>query len=152
VLSEPKARLTEWLSTDYNINAPERGGRAADTAHTQLGRPAHEAPTREYTHKHTQTHTNTRRGPTNKVRCGLTPWRRPLTHQRRAPRSLAPTSSELHHNCITVAISHAETMYVHRHRKALCLQREPRRRRLLSRSAAGLACSAPCPASVGRKS
>jgi hypothetical protein len=97
VLSEPKARLTEWLSTDYNINAPERGGRAADTAHTQLGRPAHEAPTREYTHKHTQTHTNTQRGPTNKVRCGLTPWRRPLTHQRRAPRSLAPTPSELHH-------------------------------------------------------
>jgi hypothetical protein len=30
--------------------------RGAHTAHTQLGRPTHEAPTREYTHKHTQTH------------------------------------------------------------------------------------------------
>ena len=43
------------------INAPE----GADTAHTQMGRPAYEAPTREYTRKHTQTHTNTntQRGP-----------------------------------------------------------------------------------------
>ena len=30
--------------------------RGAHTAHTQVGRPTHEAPTREYTHKHTQTH------------------------------------------------------------------------------------------------
>ena len=29
--------------------------RGADTAHTQMGRPTYEAPTREYTHKHTQT-------------------------------------------------------------------------------------------------
>jgi hypothetical protein len=38
--------------------------RGADTAHTQMGRPTYEAPTREYTHKHTQTQTNTQRGPT----------------------------------------------------------------------------------------
>ena len=30
--------------------------RGAHTAHTQLGRPTHEAPTREYTHKHTHKH------------------------------------------------------------------------------------------------
>ena len=30
--------------------------RGAHTAHTQVGRPTHEAPTREYTHKHKQTH------------------------------------------------------------------------------------------------
>jgi len=35
------------------MNAPERG---ADTAHTQMGRLTYEAPTPEYTHKHTQTH------------------------------------------------------------------------------------------------
>jgi hypothetical protein len=35
------------------------------TRHTQMGRPTYEAPTREYyTHKHTQTQTNTQRGPT----------------------------------------------------------------------------------------
>ena len=39
-----------------------RGG--ANTAHTQMGRPTHEAPTREYTHKHTQAQTNAQRGPT----------------------------------------------------------------------------------------
>jgi hypothetical protein len=38
--------------------------RGADTAHTQMGRPTYEAPTREYTHKHTQTQTNTQLGPT----------------------------------------------------------------------------------------
>ena len=38
--------------------------RGADTAHTQVGRPIYEAPTREYTHKHTQTQTNTQLGPT----------------------------------------------------------------------------------------
>jgi hypothetical protein len=38
--------------------------RGADTAHTQMGRPTYEAPTREYTHQHTQTQTNTQRGPT----------------------------------------------------------------------------------------
>ena len=38
------------------LNAPEGGG--AHTAHTQVGRPTHEAPTREYTHKHPQTQTN----------------------------------------------------------------------------------------------
>ena len=38
--------------------------RGADTAHTQMGRPTYEAPTREYTHRHTQTQTNTQRGPT----------------------------------------------------------------------------------------
>ena len=38
--------------------------RGANTAHTQMGRPTHEAPTREYTHKHTQTQTNAQRGPT----------------------------------------------------------------------------------------
>jgi hypothetical protein len=38
--------------------------RGADTAHTQMGRPTYEAPTRDYTHKHTQTQTNTQRGPT----------------------------------------------------------------------------------------
>ena len=27
--------------------------KGAHTAHTQVGRPTHEAPTREYTHKHT---------------------------------------------------------------------------------------------------
>jgi hypothetical protein len=32
--------------------------RGADTAHTKMGRPTYEAPIREYTHKHTQTHTN----------------------------------------------------------------------------------------------
>ena len=31
--------------------------RGADTAHTKMGRPTYEAPTREYTHKHTQTQT-----------------------------------------------------------------------------------------------
>ena len=35
--------------------------RGANTAHTQMGRPTHEAPTREYTHKHTQTQTNAQR-------------------------------------------------------------------------------------------
>ena len=38
--------------------------RGANTAPTQMGRPTHEAPTREYTHKHTQTQTNAQRGPT----------------------------------------------------------------------------------------
>jgi hypothetical protein len=40
-----------------------------------------------YSRVHTQTHTNTNKHPTwpDKVRCGLTPWRRP-PHQRRAPR------------------------------------------------------------------
>ena len=38
--------------------------RGANTAHTHMGRPTHEAPTREYTHKHTQTQTNAQRGPT----------------------------------------------------------------------------------------
>ena len=38
--------------------------RGADTAHTQMGRPTYEAPTREYTHKHTQTQTHTQLGPT----------------------------------------------------------------------------------------
>ena len=33
------------------------------TRHTQMGRPTHEAPTREYTRKHTQTQTNAQRGP-----------------------------------------------------------------------------------------
>ena len=32
--------------------------RGAHTAHTQIGRPTHEAPTRENTHKHTQTHSH----------------------------------------------------------------------------------------------
>jgi hypothetical protein len=44
------------------INAPE-GCRHG--THTQMGRPTYEAPTREYTHKHTQTHKHTtERGPT----------------------------------------------------------------------------------------
>ena len=40
-----------------------------------------------YSRVHTQTHTNTnkRTARPDKVRCGLTPWRRP-PHQRRAPR------------------------------------------------------------------
>jgi hypothetical protein len=46
----------------------------------------------------------------------------------------APSSSEKGASppppasCISVAISHARRSYVHRHRQALCLQREPRRR------------------------
>ena len=47
--------------------------RGADTAHTQMGRPTYEAPTREYTHKHTQTQTNTQRGPT-KYGANLMVW------------------------------------------------------------------------------
>jgi len=35
--------------------------RGADTAHTEMARPTHEAPTREYTHKHKQTHSAARR-------------------------------------------------------------------------------------------
>jgi hypothetical protein len=56
----------------------------------------YEARTREYTHKHTQTHTNTNKHTTwpDKVRCGLTPWRRP-PHQRRAPRPLPQQAASL---------------------------------------------------------
>ena len=43
------------LSSEY-IFTRRRG---ANTAHTQMGRPTHEAPTRENTRKHTQTQTNT---------------------------------------------------------------------------------------------
>ena len=34
--------------------------RGANTAHTQMGRPTHEAPTREYTREHKQTHSAAR--------------------------------------------------------------------------------------------
>ena len=44
--------------------------RGADTARTQMGRPTYEAPTREYTHKHTHTQTNTHDLRPDKVRCG----------------------------------------------------------------------------------
>ena len=65
--------------------------RGANTAHTQMGRPTHEAPTREYTHKHTQTQTNAQRGPT-KYGAGS---RRGAALLIRGGR-LAPTPSELH--------------------------------------------------------
>ena len=60
--------------------------RGADTAHTQMGRPTRHI-RGTYSRVHTQTHTNTNKHTTwpDKVRCGLTPWRRP-PHQRRAPR------------------------------------------------------------------
>ena len=51
---------TEIGSRPYLAGLITRG---ADTAHiTQMGRPTYEAPTREYTHKHTQTQTNTQLG------------------------------------------------------------------------------------------
>ena len=62
------------------------------TRHTQMGRPTYEAPTREYyTHKHTQTQTNTQRGPT-KYGADL---RRGGALLIRGGR-LAPTPSKLH--------------------------------------------------------
>ena len=65
--------------------------RGANTAPTQMGRPTHEAPTREYTHKHTQTQTNAQRGPT-KYGAGS---RRGAALLIRGG-CLAPTPSELH--------------------------------------------------------
>ena len=44
------------------INAPEGSQHGTHTKGTAC---THEAPTREYSHKHTQTQTNTQRGPTN---------------------------------------------------------------------------------------
>jgi hypothetical protein len=49
----------------YILNPPE----GAHTAHTQVGRPTHEAPTREYTHKHPQTQTNTQSTLYHGLRC-----------------------------------------------------------------------------------
>jgi hypothetical protein len=58
--------------------------RCADTAHTHKWDGLHTRHLLESTH--TTTHTNTNKHTTwpDKVRCGLTPWRRP-PHQRRAP-------------------------------------------------------------------
>ena len=56
-----------------------------------MGRPTHEAPTREYTHKHTQTQTNAQRGPT-KYGAGSRRGAALLIREGR----LAPTPSELH--------------------------------------------------------
>ena len=50
-----------------------------------MGRPTYEAPTREYTHKHTQTQTNTQRGPT-KYGADSRRGGAQAPHQRRAPR------------------------------------------------------------------
>ena len=83
--------------------------RGANTAHTQMGRPTHEAPTREYTHKHTQTQTNAQRGPT-KYGAGS---RRGAALLIRGGR-LAPTPSELH-----LCRDLPRRSYVHRHREAL---------------------------------
>ena len=61
--------------------------RGADThgTHTRTNGTAYIRGT--YSRVHTQTHTNTNKHTTwpDKVRCGLTPWRRP-PHQRREPR------------------------------------------------------------------
>ena len=54
--------------------------RGANTAHTQMGRPTHEAPTREYTHKHKQTHSAARQ---STVRAHAVV---PPSSSRRAPR------------------------------------------------------------------
>jgi len=83
--------------------------RGANTAHIQMGRPTHEAPTREYTHKHTQTQTNAQRGPT-KYGAGS---RRGAALLIRGGR-LAPTPSELH-----LCRDLPRRSYVHRHREAL---------------------------------
>ena len=63
---------TLWVAPEFGRYAPANAQtlyiftcrRGADTAHTQMGRPTHEAPngtayTRDHTHKLTQTHTNT---------------------------------------------------------------------------------------------
>ena len=47
--------LTEGCKSQYGTNH-------------NMGRPTHEAPTREYTHKHTQTHTNTNKHTARPVR------------------------------------------------------------------------------------
>ena len=78
--------------------------RGANTAHIHMGRPTHEAPTREYTHKHTQTQTNTKYGADS---------RRGAALLRRGGR-LAPTPSELH-----LCRDLPRRSYVHRHREAL---------------------------------
>jgi len=88
--------------------------RGADTAHTHKWDGLH---TR---HLLESTHTNKHTTWPDKVRCGLTPWRRP-PYQRRAPR---PHPHSKLHLCRDLP----RRSYVHRHRQALCLQREPRRR------------------------
>jgi len=129
----------------WSHNAPE--GCRHGTHTNLMGRPTYEAPTREYTHKHKQTHNAARQ---STLRCGLAPWRRP-PHQRRAPRPHPQQAASLSRSPTPKA------SYVHRHRKALCLQREGHvdvdqltSFLLRSRTAVSLACSAPCPASVGR--
>jgi len=95
--------------------------RGADTAqtvciHTRIRRPTYEAPTREYTHKHTRTQTNTQRGPT---KYGADSRRGGALLIRGG--RLAPTPSKLH--LCRDQPSPTPKLYVHRrhrHRRCAC--------------------------------
>jgi hypothetical protein len=77
-----------------------------------MGRPTYEAPTREYTHKHTQTQTNTQRGPT---KYGVDSRRGGAPSLSEEGASPPPPAS-----CISVAISHAEAMCTATERRCAC--------------------------------
>jgi hypothetical protein len=69
--------LSPWSyrGISSHISTRRRGANTTlNTTHTQMGRPTHEAPTRESTHKQTQ-NTNKHTARPDKVRCGLAPWR-----------------------------------------------------------------------------
>jgi hypothetical protein len=85
-----------------------------------------------------------------KVRCGLTPWRRP-PHQRRVPRPHPQQAASLSRSPTPKLCAPPPT-----HRRCVKRCACPARATststssLRSRTAVSLACSAPCPASVGR--
>ena len=56
--------------------------RGANTAHIQMGRPTHEAPTREYTHKHTQTQDRSDKSYKHKTKTRPPPCARLRAHNR----------------------------------------------------------------------
>ena len=119
-----------------------------------------------YSSVHTQTQTNTQRGPTQtNKQTNKPPQRKYGAGSRRGGALLirGATAPRPHPQRAASLISHAEgklSVCTATERRWLCLQREPRRDvdpvdvdQLTSfsyRTAAGLACSAPCPASVGR--
>ena len=121
------------------INAPEGCRHGTHTNGTAYIRGT-------YSRVHTQTHTNTNKHTTwpDKVRCGLTPWRRP-PHQRRAPRPHPQQAASLSRSPTPKLCAPPPTGAVPAARATSTSTSS-----LRSRTAVSLACSAPCPASVGR--
>ena len=119
------------------------------TRHTQMGRPTYEAPTREYyTHKHTNTNTNKHKQTHNVARQSTV-----RTHAVAAPSSSEKGAPRPHpQRAASLSRSPTPKLCAPPPKGAVPAARatSTSTSSLRSRTAVSLACSAPCPASVGR--